>query len=86
MASPIQILSSPCSMVQRDLDAKQKFMENLTLTQKVPANVLLMNPYETFKSYFDKNQKQYLRLVKLSSCSLVNFLKLSWICSSISVN
>lgn len=58
MASAIQILSSPCSMVQRDLDAKQKFMENLKLTQKVPSNILLMNPYETFKSYFDKNQKQ----------------------------
>ena len=58
MASEIQIFSSPCSMVQRSLDEKQKFMENLKLSQKVPANVLLMNPYETYKSYFDKNQKQ----------------------------
>ena len=33
-------------------------MENLKLSQKVPANVLLINPYETYKSYFDKNQKQ----------------------------
>jgi hypothetical protein len=72
MASPIQILSSPCSMVQKDLDAKQKFMENLTLTQKVPANVLLMNPYETFKSYFDKNQKQLDALnekYKINNCA-----------------
>jgi hypothetical protein len=58
MASEIQIFSSPCSMVQRSLDEKQKFMENLKLSQKVPANVLLINPYETYKSYFDKNQKQ----------------------------
>lgn len=58
MASAIQILSSPCSMLQRQLDDKQKFLENLKLAQKVPANVLLMNPYETYKSYFDKNQKQ----------------------------
>ena len=58
MASAIQIFSSPCSIIQRNLDEKQKFMENLKLSQKVPANVLLMNPYETYKSYFDKNQKQ----------------------------
>jgi len=58
MASEIQIFSSACSMVQRSLDEKQKFMENLKLSQKVPANVLLINPYETYKSYFDKNQKQ----------------------------
>ena len=58
MASAIQIFSSPCSIIQRNLDEKQKFMENLKLSQKVPANVLLINPYETYKSYFDKNQKQ----------------------------
>lgn len=58
MASQNQIFSSACSMIQRDLDEKQKFMENLTSSQKVPANVLLFNPYETYKSYFDKNQKQ----------------------------
>lgn len=58
MANTIQILSSSCSMIQRDLDEKQKFMENLKSTQKVPANILLMNPYETYKSYFEKNQKQ----------------------------
>jgi len=58
MESQIKIFSSPCSMIQRNIDDKEKFMENLTLTQKVPANVLLLNPYETYKSYFDKNQKQ----------------------------
>jgi len=59
MESQIQIFSSPCSMIQRSLDEKQKFMENLKLSQKVPANVLILNPYETYKSYFDKNQKQF---------------------------
>lgn len=58
MESAIQIFSSPCSIIQMNLDEKQKFMENLKLSQKVPANVLLINPYETYKSYFDKNQKQ----------------------------
>jgi len=72
MASGIKILDSPCSMVQRDLDAKQKFMENLKLTQKVPPNVLLFNPYETFKLYFDRNQKQLDDLIikyKTNNCA-----------------
>jgi hypothetical protein len=72
MASGIQILNSPCSVIQRNLDAKQKFMENLKLTQKVPANVLILNPYETFKLYFDKNQKQLDDLIikyKTNNCA-----------------
>jgi len=72
MASGIQILSSPCSIIQRNLDAKQKFMENLKLTQKVPTNVLILNPYETFKLYFDKNQKQFDDLIiqyKTNNCA-----------------
>jgi hypothetical protein len=71
MAS-IQILSSPCYTNQLQIDEKEKFMDKLKLSGKVPANVLLLNPYETYKSYFDKNQKQLDALIekyKANNCA-----------------
>lgn len=63
---------TPCAINQKFIDSQEKIVENLKLTQKLPANFLILNPYATFKSYFDGHQKRLddLRLqYKTNNCA-----------------